>query len=635
MKLSFVAALLWLAPSLHAFDTEQWLSSHEKEVREASQSREWKRVLHYSPHWFRQESSLVDGPEYFFSPNGQHEPFEELVASIRRLNDPAAREKKAGKLDQPLRCAFPFRTQWLSRRFQLDFPPLGKCELLESFLAKSKAKSLSLIFSSAYANNPSSMFGHSLLKLNAKGESELLDYGINFAANVSDNENPFAFIWFGLTGGYLGQFSMVPYYEKIREYVDSENRDLWEYELNLTPDEVRSLVLHLWELETVTWFDYFFADENCSFHVLRLLEILRPEWKLTDNGVFSVPGETLKRLNRTPGAVVGKHYRPSFRQIFFRHVERLSPEQENSLKELADAAQNPKDVKDAETLEAYAAWLKYKKPKHPDEEWERKFQQTLMARSQLGGKTPDLNIPVPVDREPNQGHSPYRLSVGVGLLRLPQTVGYQQIQVRFPYHDLINDDRGFVPFSEIQGINAVLRVNSLRSAGETRSLVTLDRFQGLAVTSLAPVSYWDRPRSWRFNLEFLQRHEFGLASAPGVKLEGALGWSIDSGFFRSRFAALFGARAELGSPIHRLGPQFEILWIASPIVGWKWKFRLETFYNVSAQGYASLWPSLQWEHAWALQENWELRAGCATTLFKNTGRPRSQLDCSVTGNYYF
>jgi len=38
-----------------------------------------------------------------------------------------------------------------------------------------------------------------------------------------------------LIGVYPGMFSIMPYYLKVREYNDLENRDIWEYELNLTP----------------------------------------------------------------------------------------------------------------------------------------------------------------------------------------------------------------------------------------------------------------------------------------------------------------------------------------------------------------------------------------------------------------
>lgn len=45
----------------------------------------------------------------------------------------------------------------------------------------------------------------------------------------------------------------MPYYRKVKEYGDFESRDLWEYELNLTPEETRFLVSHIWEMQHVSF----------------------------------------------------------------------------------------------------------------------------------------------------------------------------------------------------------------------------------------------------------------------------------------------------------------------------------------------------------------------------------------------
>jgi len=74
---------------------------------------------------------------------------------------------------------------------------------------------------------------------------------------------------------------IAPYYSKVNEYLFGESRDLWEYALDLEPSQVEWLVEHLWELVVNGSFDYFYLDENCSFHLLSLLEIAQPQWHLT------------------------------------------------------------------------------------------------------------------------------------------------------------------------------------------------------------------------------------------------------------------------------------------------------------------------------------------------------------------
>ena len=45
----------------------------------------------------------------------------------------------------------------------------------------------------------------------------------------------------------------MPYYRKVKEYGDFESRDLWEYELDLNPEESRFMVEHIWEMQKVTF----------------------------------------------------------------------------------------------------------------------------------------------------------------------------------------------------------------------------------------------------------------------------------------------------------------------------------------------------------------------------------------------
>src|SRR5690606_41526448 len=80
-----------------------------------------------------------------------------------------------------------------------------------------------------FMGNPSSMFGHTLLRLDPKDQQQLnlISYAVNYAATVDGNDN-WSFAWKGLTGQYPGEYSLMPYYRKVKEYGDFESRDLWE-----------------------------------------------------------------------------------------------------------------------------------------------------------------------------------------------------------------------------------------------------------------------------------------------------------------------------------------------------------------------------------------------------------------------
>ena len=80
---------------------------------------------------------------------------------------------------------------------------------------------------------------------------------------------------------------------KVQAYRDIENRDMWEYRLNLTPAQIDRLLMHAWELGNA-YFDYFFFKENCSYHILSLLEYADPTLHLRDHFHFwTIPADTV------------------------------------------------------------------------------------------------------------------------------------------------------------------------------------------------------------------------------------------------------------------------------------------------------------------------------------------------------
>ena len=122
----------------------------------------------------------------------------------------------------------------------------------------------------------------------------------------------------------------------MREYSDSESRDLWEYDLALTPREVAMLVAHLWELGG-TWMDYWYLDENCSYHLLGALEAAAPRLRLIEPFAcrpLVVPADTVKVLFRNPGLVRAVHYRPAIRTQFEARARELDAAQADAVEAL-------------------------------------------------------------------------------------------------------------------------------------------------------------------------------------------------------------------------------------------------------------------------------------------------------------
>ena len=284
-------------------------------------------------HWRRTRKggfeSEVDGTPFFRALRGRTDPRAELEATLRAFFDdrPVADELSDAQ------CRYPARFAFLAGRLGVDLArlPPRRCPRFEAFLERIRPRSATLVFSSYYLNNPASAFGHTFLRFNkddaarAGREWELLDYGVDYSATV-DTKNAVLYAVKGLLGLFRGQFNHYAYYYKVREYADAESRDLWEYDLALAPGEVALLAAHLWELGG-TYFDYWYLDENCSYHVLGALEAAAPRLSLLEHvgRHVVIPADTVKALFRNPGLVRGVHYRPSIRTQFVTRLGRLDP----------------------------------------------------------------------------------------------------------------------------------------------------------------------------------------------------------------------------------------------------------------------------------------------------------------------
>ncbi|HLO24916.1 MAG TPA: DUF4105 domain-containing protein, partial [Geobacteraceae bacterium] len=177
--------------------------------------RNWQILLHYKPTDAASPTSLIDDQKFFLAPDGKRNPSGELEATLRGL----FRNDLSG--DDAIRCRFPARTAWLLDRLGIDDRrlPEAACRKLDEALSAADPKRTVLVFPSAYINSPASMFGHTLLRIDSSNKSSLISYAANYAAATTDT-NGFLYAYKGIFGGYKGYYSMMPYYEKVKEYND-------------------------------------------------------------------------------------------------------------------------------------------------------------------------------------------------------------------------------------------------------------------------------------------------------------------------------------------------------------------------------------------------------------------------------
>jgi len=499
--------------------------------RQLADTPMWHALLHYRRHPLtRQLRSLADDPGFFLAPQGRTDPQAELDATIAAFFDADPRHA----LDQAAACRFIARERWLRQELGTASGtwPEATCERFNQWRAGLRADRVSMIFPSAYLNSPASMYGHTFLRLDAaQGDgagSPMLSYAINYAANGDQNEG-LAFAFKGLVGLYPGQFTNAPYYLRIREYNDLENRDIWEYELNLNREEIERLLAHTWELGP-TRFDYFFFDENCSYHLLALLDAARPGWNLVgDFTWWAIPVDTIRAVMRTPGMLKAVRYRPANSTELRERAHRLGPDNARLARDIADGTQPVEAVQAAnltpaqqalalETAERLVAYDAVREGWSEPQAQARRMP-LLRARAALpAGQA--VTVPTPKD-DPTTGHATARIDVMAG-----QRAGrdFYTLTARPAYHDLLDPPAGYQRGAAIQFFQAVLS----RSAHGT---VQLERFTPVDISSLSPHEPLLRARSWRVGMH-LRRDPFGAADERrrmGGEVRGGPGWAWQLG----------------------------------------------------------------------------------------------------------
>ncbi|MBU6376600.1 MAG: DUF4105 domain-containing protein, partial [Bdellovibrionales bacterium] len=515
-------------------------AADEPATREAlSRSREWLKLLHYEQRPFGGVRSRMPQGNFFFAPDGRTNPRAELDATVAAF---ARSDLRLGKLKLHAQCAFPLRFQFLKEKLSLKVQSQD-CPKLREFTDLFQAKSVSLMFSTAYPNNPGSMFGHTFFKFNSGVRSELLDQSLSYAAFIA-GEAGLLYMARGIFGGYYGAFARTPYYVKVNEYNNSESRDLWEYELNLTEDQVNRLLLHFWELEVNSSFKYFFFDENCAFILLAALEAVRSDWEFNlSRWYFVIPGETVSAVARIPGAIRRVEFRPSIRKRFFQAEAALTSEERQELRGVARHQKEPGEVKNAAVLDVAALYFQYVKERDAEEvdgsiiDTQKRVLQTRSAMSDAVGISSRTLPRVDQGNDPRLAHGAKRLTLGYG----DGSAGsFEEMSFRFAYHDLMDRDPGYERFSHFDF--PYLTVRRQHSSGK----FSIEELNIAKVTSLFPWTVLERRFSWSFALDYRALKDLACERCHAAHLDASAGSVLNLGSF-ALVGLMGGLQLEAGS----------------------------------------------------------------------------------------
>ena len=449
----------------------------------------WLSLGHYEAGKVSGWRSYVSDKKFFLAADGAHHPDAELKATVDALYAPASLGEKHAQ------CVYPARTRWLKDQLHLNDLPAVDCSEFKQWFKDVAPHSAVLIFPAAYLNSPSSMFGHTLLRIDQadvqSNNTALLSYAINFGAYIEGSDNSILYAWKGLMGGYPGLFALVPYQEKLSEYRSLENRDLWEYRLNLTQVETERMVEHVWELKQIQ-FDYFFFDENCSYRLLELLQVARPGLRLTEQfPLTAIPTDTVKAV-KDAGLVEKIDYRPSRERELLERAKPLdSDEQQWVLKVSDDQKQLQAPAfkaiaKDRQALIIDAAYrLGRYRANGLERDTERSQRSFELLRAINQNPAPDLKVAPP--GLPENGHESRTWQAGIGT-RGDKAFG--EYGLRMAYHDLNDNAEGFPLGAQIE----ILQMKLRQYEGNHWQLQQLDL---ATIRSLTPRNALLQPWSWQ------------------------------------------------------------------------------------------------------------------------------------------
>lgn len=523
----FFVSLLSFPMEIFAIDIDP------RVIEQVAGDPQWIRLLHASKSLFGSWQSQVQGRQFFLDEQGFQSPQRELEATLRYfLNE---QKQVADKNDDPL-CLFPARKAFLKHKLNLkeaDFRQV-QCPLLNRYLETLQPEKVSFVFSSYYTNNPGSAFGHTFFRIHKKrpperAGSELLDHGIGYAASAT-TDNPFLFAMLGIFGGFPGEFTNLPYYYKVREYNDFESRDIWDYELNLSTQEVEMLTLHLWELGN-THFRYFFFTQNCAYQMLTVLDAAAPRLNLAaEVKPWVIPVDALKIVTESPELVRSVKMRPSLSKQFLHRYQVMTEKEKaeflqirkkldsKEYQKLNYSLENPESL--VNLLDTSLDYLDVSNPKLLFEKESAAYQfkqDLLLHRSQISLVSSQKEILVDMEEASHEGHGANRLGV-MAFESEKGDVRGSVFEFRFSLHDLLDDDRAYLKYSQLN----FGKFRFVHADSKDLRLLSADIVD---IATFNPIKEVDSKTSWRMKV--------ALQSSKNIhwdillpNISGGLGYSI-------------------------------------------------------------------------------------------------------------
>lgn len=558
MGTGILPVLLVFLISLSALAQENY---SDELIEEVAQSSQWKKLLHYQGN-----SSEVVDEKFFTTSEGNKNPQAEL------------REILINFEKQYYQCRFPARLKFLSQKFSLNIN-WDKCQEYLQWREGLKAESISLVFTSFYPENPASAFGHLLLKINQDPKHGLLDYSVNFAAQTGE-DGGIMYAWKGLVGKYKGIFHLEKYYVKVKEYKHHEARDLWEYRLPLSAEKLEVFIDHLWEILYSASFDYYFLNQNCSYQVVKLLDVVAPDNSLNRRLLYHNPSDDLERIIETFKAS-DPIFRPSLYHQTKLDLDLMSRKDYRVLKKVIRHRRKIEGVDEPAVLLGVNDFLNFKKEsmRNATEQDEELHYQVLLKISKANLKKENQDFK-DYYNPPHLAHHSKRVQIAA--IQTRDQTAYS-LRHRFALHQFMDDDAGYLINSNLNLMDIEARYFQKDNILQINELIFLE------TQTFTPLSIMRTKPSWHLDFSYRSPFELRCNYCGLTQMKIGRGLTVEAIHNKVFVWGFINGYAQVGSKRQtfvdrfRYGPQLELGVVWRIANHFKWQLRLFENFNFAEQ----------------------------------------------------
>jgi hypothetical protein len=580
----------------------------QSEAKQLSFSKEWHKLLHYKSSKSKVISD-VKSADFFLNNNGRFDSNAELNDTIKAMLD----QKAAG--NNHAQCRFPARFKWLKNNLTWPEDNLfdgSFCTDYNKWKMDDDIKSISLIFASGHLSNPASFYGHILLKFNSKNEQNelsLLDTSLNYGAVPPDNENALVYVIKGLTGGYNASFTNQQFYRYNHTYAENDLRDLWNYELDLSQNQIALLVDHSWELLGQE-FTYYFLKQNCGYKMAELLNLVidKPllpsvkNWAMPSDILTSLADERKHGKKLIKNITIIKSRQNSFRDKFvlLTNTEKKAVSNfilNNDLENLPSVLENEinSNKKVIDTLLDYYAFSLTKKNADP-KSIETRRRAILLSRLKLDTK--DIEWPSSSPKPPphkSQNSSMLQTSIvhndklGTGV----------ELRFRGAYYDYLSNNSGRSPFTQMSMIDLTMVHQQNKISLKKLDLIHVETLN-ISPTNLPE----DKAFAWKVKAGVKKQN----LSCDGC-LHGYLSGGIGKGYLVNNNSAVYGMVTGEVSAFGEKTLELNTGLTAGFITGYDdwWKSHVELGFQKSVTSSQKIRKFISWENRFSNSKWWDIR----------------------------